>query len=64
LRHLGAKYATDRDDTSARWIVADFTQLKSYPGIPVYGGSKQGQAVDTVIKDGETFTIGENIHIK
>ena len=39
-------------------------QLQTYPGIPVYGGSKQGQAVDTIIKDGETFKIGDNIHVK
>lgn len=38
--------------------------LKAHPGIPVYGGSKQGQAVDTVVKDGDTFKIGKNIDVR
>jgi hypothetical protein len=30
----------------------------------VYGGSNKGQAVDTLVKDGDTFKIGKNIDVK
>jgi hydroxyacylglutathione hydrolase len=38
--------------------------VKLHPGIKVYGGSKQGQGVDNVVKDGDAFKIGENIDVK
>lgn len=35
-----------------------------HPGTTVYGGSKKGQGVDHVVKDGDTFTIGTDIDVK
>lgn len=39
-----------------------FSSLHS--GVKIYGGSEKGQAVDNVVKDGDSFKIGENIDVK
>jgi len=35
------------------------TFAATYPGVPIYGGSKQVLAVTNIVKDKEEFTIGE-----
>ncbi|KAH8108134.1 beta-lactamase-like protein [Cristinia sonorae] len=34
------------------------------PNIPIYGGSKQGQAVNHIVKDNDEFTLSQDIHVK
>ncbi|KAL1730239.1 beta-lactamase-like protein [Schizophyllum commune] len=40
------------------------TFASTFPGVPIYGGSQQVEAVTKIVKDKEEFTIGENTHIK
>ncbi|KAG8714809.1 Cytoplasmic glyoxalase II [Ceratobasidium sp. 395] len=36
----------------------------AYPNVPVYGGSKQVPALTNLVKDEDTFSVGENIQVK
>jgi len=38
--------------------------LASQTGVKAYGGSKKAPGTDTIVKDGDTFRIGENINVK
>ncbi|KAG8792411.1 Cytoplasmic glyoxalase II [Ceratobasidium sp. 428] len=35
-----------------------------YPNVPVYGGSKQIPALTNLVKDGDTFSVGEDLQVK
>lgn len=43
---------------------AKLTQHLEYPDAPVYGGSDKIPALTHLVKDGDTFTIGENVKVK
>ncbi|QRV90138.1 hypothetical protein RhiJN_18156 [Ceratobasidium sp. AG-Ba] len=36
----------------------------AYPGVPVYGGSDRVPALNHLVKDGDSFSVGENIKVK
>ncbi|KAI0064683.1 Metallo-hydrolase/oxidoreductase [Artomyces pyxidatus] len=37
---------------------------KTYPGVPIYGGSDKVPALSKLVKDQDQFTVGETIHVK
>ena len=39
-------------------------QLASNSGVKAYGGSKKAPGTDKIVKDGDSFKIGENINVK
>lgn len=39
-------------------------QADAIPNIPIYGGSKQGEAVNNLVKDKDEFKIAQDINIK
>ncbi|THH32996.1 hypothetical protein EUX98_g1195 [Antrodiella citrinella] len=40
------------------------TLAKALPNVPIYGGSKQGQAVNHIVGDKDEFKLATDIHIK
>ncbi|KAF9001922.1 Metallo-hydrolase/oxidoreductase [Cyathus striatus] len=37
---------------------------EKYPGVPIYGGSEKVLALTNKVKDGDEFTIGQNVRVK
>ena len=39
-------------------------QMSLYDRLKAYGGSQQGQGTNTLVKEGDTFKIGQDIDVK
>lgn len=38
--------------------------MSLHSGLKAYGGSKQGQGTNAIVKEGDTFKIGEDIDVR
>jgi hydroxyacylglutathione hydrolase len=41
-----------------------FVQLSLHSGLKAYGGSNQAQGTNTIVKEGDTFKIGQDIDVR
>ncbi|KAJ8517319.1 hypothetical protein ONZ45_g5503 [Pleurotus djamor] len=39
-------------------------KAKTYPGVPIYGGSHKSPALTQLVKDKDEFTLGDSIHVR
>lgn len=39
-------------------------EVSAYPDVPVYGGSDKIPGLNHLVKDGDTFSVGDNIKVK
>jgi hydroxyacylglutathione hydrolase len=44
--------------------LAKLLQHSEYPDAPVYGGSDKIPALTRLVKDGDTFSVGESVKVK